>query len=302
MLKRENNSGVAAPADPCYNRSMIIDFHTHVFSPGLIANRDRYMTDPCFKLLFSNSKAKLATAEDLIAEMDVSGVDKSVILNIGWASHEFCVETNDYILESASKYPQRLIPFVGIQALAGTDAIREIERCVSAGAKGVGEIRPDVQELDLGNRAIMQPFVESLTSNKLILLSHADEPVGHGYPGKGGATPQILFPFIATYPKLKLVLAHWGGGMPFYGLMPEVGSSLKNTWFDSAASPYLYRPKIYQRVADLSGVDKILFGSDWPLLSPRRGIDEVNSLGMTAPVVDKILGSNASALLRISNA
>ena len=276
---------------------MIIDFHTHVFSPRLIANRERYLADPCFKLLFSNPKAKLATAEDLITEMDSCGVDKSVILNIGWASHNFCVETNNYILESASKYPERLIPFVGIQALAGDDAILEIERCVSAGARGVGEIRPDIQGIDLADNSIIQPFVESLTSNRLILLSHSDEPVGHAYPGKGAATPQTLFPFIAAYPKLKLVLAHWGGGMPFYSLMPEVGSSLKNTWFDSAASPYLYRPKIYQRVADLSGVDKILFGSDWPLLSPRRGIDEVNSLGMESTAVDKVLGVNAFALL-----
>ena len=276
---------------------MIIDFHTHVFSPKVKANRDYYAADPCFKLLFSNSKAKLSSADDLIAEMDASGVDKSVILNIGWSSHDLCVETNDYILESATKYPGRLIPFVGIQALAGAAAIREIERCVAAGARGVGEIRPDVQGLDLGDDKIMRPFVESLTSKKLILLSHADEPVGHIYPGKGGTTPGTLYPFIAAYPRLKVVLAHWGGGMPFYNMMPEVATALKNTWFDSAASPYLYRPSIYQRVAGMSGVDKILFGSDWPLLSPRRGIDEVKSLSLSQIDVDKILGHNASSLL-----
>lgn len=282
---------------------MIIDFHTHVFSPKVIANRCRYIAaDPCFSALFSNPKAKLATAGDLIAEMDACGIDKSVILNIGWSSHDLCVESNDYILESASRYPGRLIPFVGIQPKAGAPAIREIERCAAAGARGVGEIRPDVQGLNLGDRGVMQPFVEALVANKLTLLSHSDEPVGHNYHGKGSTTPEVLYPFIAAYPELKLVLAHWGGGLPFYGLMPEVAAALKNVWFDSAASPYLYRPFIYQRVAEVSGVDKILFGSDWPLLSPKRGLDEVKSLDLPQTMSDKILGGNAVALLESGHA
>ena len=296
------NYRVAASKTPCYNRGMIIDFHTHIFSPNVIANRERYMTDPCFKLLYSAPKAKFATAEDLIAEMDACGVDKSVILNIGWASHDFCVETNNYILESAAKYPGRLIPFVGIQPIAGVEAIREIERCVAAGARGVGEIRPDVQGYNLNDRTLIGPFVESLISNKLILLCHADEPVGHTYPGKGGMTPAALYPFIASYFELKVVLAHWGGGLSFYSLMPEVEKVLKNVWFDSAASPYLYRPEIYEQVARMSGVDKILFGSDYPLLSPKKGIAEVDSLGMPPRTFEKTMGDNASSLLEISNA
>jgi uncharacterized protein len=282
---------------------VIIDFHTHIFSPKVIANWDQYAAlDPCFKLLYSNPKSKLATADDLITEMDACGVHKSVILNIGWASNNLCVETNDYILESASRYPNRLIPFVGVQPSAGSDAIDEIERCSAAGARGIGEIRPDIQGLDLGDRSVMQPFVESLVSNKLILLSHTDEPVGHVYPGKGDATPETFYSFIENYPDLKMVLAHWGGGLPFYSLMPEVETILRNVWFDSAASPYLYRPEIYKHVARLLGVDKILFGSDFPLLSPRRGLDEVLSLDLTSTVSKKILGSNAADLLELNSA
>ncbi|GAI11657.1 unnamed protein product, partial [marine sediment metagenome] len=80
---------------------MIIDLHTHIFSPWVRERRDEYIKrDPCFSLLYSQQKAKLATAEELIASMDETGVDLSVVLNIGWASHELCVETNDYILNS----------------------------------------------------------------------------------------------------------------------------------------------------------------------------------------------------------
>ena len=291
------------PSAACYNRRVIIDFHTHIFSPEIIANRDLYVAlDPCFKLLSSNPKSKLAGADELIAEMNASCVDKSIVLNIGWSSHDLCVETNDYILESASKYPGRLIPFAGIQPKAGADAIREIERCTAAGARGVGEIRPDVQGLDLRDINQLQPFVEALIANRLVLLSHADEPVGHAYSGKGGATPGTFYPFIEAYPDLKIVLAHWGGGLPFYSLMPEVEKVLNNVYFDNAASPFLYRSTIYKQVASLSGVDKILFGSDFPLLSPRRGIGEVKSLNLPLSAIDKILGLNAASLLGLEYA
>jgi hypothetical protein len=279
---------------------VIIDFHTHIFPPNLVAERTKYLGDPCFAALFSNPKARLATAEELIAEMDTAGVDKSVVLNIDWTSHDLCVETNDYILESALKYPGRLIPFIAVQPLAGDKALREIERGAAGGARGVGELRPDVQGLDLGDRPVMQPFVEALVERGMILLSHADEPVGHKYPGKGATTPDVLYPFIATYPDLKLVLAHWGGGLPFYSLMPEVAKSLKNVWFDSAASPYLYSPGIYPLLAELSGVDKILFGSDWPLLGQRRCLDHVTTAGLPDKTAGRILGGNAAALLGLS--
>ncbi|APV45461.1 hypothetical protein Dform_02157 [Dehalogenimonas formicexedens] len=281
---------------------MIIDFHTHIFSPKIISGRGHYVAaDPVFACLYSNPKAKLGTAEELISEMDACGVDKSVVLNIGWSSHDLCVESNDYILESAAKYPGRLIPFIAIQPLAGQNAISEIERGARSGARGIGELRPDVQGVDLDETAIMSPFVESLVSNNLILLSHVDEPVGHTYPGKGKATPASFYSFIKDYPDLKLVLAHWGGGMPFYSLMPEVHRALKNVWFDSAASPLLYQPSVYRHVAELSGVDKILYGSDWPLLSPQRGLAEVRSLGLPENSLDKIIGGNAVSVLGLGN-
>jgi hypothetical protein len=68
---------------------MIIDFHTHIFPPQVKNNRQRYVdSDPCFAVLYENPKAKLTTVEELIAGMDASGVDISVVQNIGWTTHE----------------------------------------------------------------------------------------------------------------------------------------------------------------------------------------------------------------------
>jgi len=279
---------------------MIIDFHTHVFSPQIRKNRNKYIdSDPCFAILYSDSKARLATADELVASMDEAGVDMSVIVNIGWTTHELCVETNDYILESIARYPQRLIGFCAVQPRSYDAAIAEIERCARGGIKGIGELRPDTQLFDLTDKELMKPFVELLMKYKLILLSHASEPVGHNYPGKGSITPDMLYPFIENFPDLTMVCAHWGGGLPFYALMPEVKKAMSNVYFDTAASPFLYNPQVYTQVIQLVGGDKILFGSDYPLLTQSRLLDEIRSLDIPDETKSLILSGNAQRLLGI---
>src|SRR4030043_1783265 len=99
---------------------VIIDFHTHVIPPYVKERRADYISrDYRFSLLYSQPKAKLVTAEETVAALDEYGIDKAVILNLGWQSHELCIETNDYILESVTKHPGRLIGFCTIQPSAG---------------------------------------------------------------------------------------------------------------------------------------------------------------------------------------
>jgi predicted TIM-barrel fold metal-dependent hydrolase len=279
---------------------MIIDFHTHVFPPQIKKNRSKYTeSDPCFAILYSDPKAKLATAEELIASMDKEGVDISVMVNYGWTTHELCVETNDYILESIARYPRRLVGFCAVQPNAGEAAIAEIERCARAGIKGVGEMRPDIQLFDPGDEMFMAPLVEVMKEHRLVFLTHASEPVGHTYPGKGTVTPEVLYPFITSFPDLPVVCAHWGGGLPFYALMPEVKQAMGNVFFDTAASPFLYTPEVYTRVVQLVGEDKVLFGTDYPLLAPRRLLNEINSLNLPEETKRLILSGNARRLLGI---
>jgi len=279
---------------------MIIDCHAHVFPPQIKKNRSNYIySDPCFAILYSDSKAKLATADELIASMDKAGVDISVILNIGWTTHELCVETNDYILESIARYPDRLIGFCSVQPQSYQAALDEIERCAKGGIRGIGELRPDMQLFDLRDEEVMAPLIELLRKHKLILLSHASEPVGHDYPGKGNITPDMLYPFITAYPDLTIILAHWGGGLPFYALMPEVKKALDRVFFDTAASPLLYHPQIYEQAIQLVGGDKILFGSDYPLLEQGRALKEIKSLNLKDEIKNLILGGNAQRLLGI---
>jgi predicted TIM-barrel fold metal-dependent hydrolase len=279
---------------------MIIDFHTHVLPPRIKENRSRYVdTDPAFAQIYSGEKVKIAAAEDLIESMDRDGVAVSVIVNYGWSTHELCVETNDYILESIARYPERLIGFCAVSSYVDDASLKEIERCVGAGVKGVGELRPDTQSDDFTRKEAMEPLVGLLRKHGLVLLTHASEPVGHIYPGKGEATPGLLYKFITNFPGLPVVCAHWGGGLPFYALMPEVRQALKDVYFDTAVSPFLYRPEIYRHVTQLVGADRVLFGTDYPVLPASRLLKEIDNAGLSAEDRTEILSGNARRLLGI---
>ena len=110
----------------------------------------------------------------------------------------------------------------------------------------------------------------------------------------------MLYTLITTFPELKLICAHWGGGLPFYALMPEVKAALKNVYFDTAISPFLYSPQVYGHVVQLVGAEKILFGSDYPVISQRRFLKEINGLDLSEDVKTKILSGNAKKLLGIN--
>jgi predicted TIM-barrel fold metal-dependent hydrolase len=278
---------------------MLIDFHTHIVPPRVKQDRDMYTGDPLFRLLYGSPKAKLATAEDLIASMDRNGVDISVALNIGWSSAALCAETNDYIMESVARYPGRLVGFGTVPIGQANVALREIERCAGGGMKGIGEIRLDRRIVGPENTGLLNDFISAIISNKLLLLLHSSEPVGHEYPGKGDITPDILYSIAVRFPELKLIAAHWGGGLPFYALMPEVKATLKNVLFDTAASPFLYDPLIYREVINILGVEHVLLGSDYPLLSPGRLTRGVRSLHLPPEIEEMVLFRNAQRLLGI---
>jgi predicted TIM-barrel fold metal-dependent hydrolase len=279
---------------------MIIDAHTHIFSPDMIEGREELCaSDRCFGVLYGNPKARLCTAEELIRSMDEQEIAVSVVQNIGWSSHEMCVRSNDYILEAVGRHPARLIGLCAVQPLEGDRALAELERCSSSGMRGVGELRPDVQGFDLCDGKLMRALVDRMIALEMVLSLHVSEPLGHDYPGKGINTPDVVYRFTSQATGLKLILAHMGGGLPFYEMMPEVGATLSTAFYDTAAGPFLYKPGVYKAAAISCGIDKVLFGSDWPLLGQQRVISHIRQSGLNHVEIDYVLGGNAGRLLRI---
>jgi len=279
---------------------VIVDSHTHVFPPQVRDQREEYLQrDATFRELYSNPRSKLASAEELLASMDEAGVDVSVIAGFAWSEMELCRQTNDYLLEAAVRSDGRLLPFCCVQPRAGDEARSEMQRCAAAGARGVGELRPLNQGYDLSDSEEAGLLAWASSSYDLPLLLHVSEPVGHRYPGKEGLDLAPLYRFIESFPGVTIVAAHWGGGLPFYALMPEVRDALGSTYFDTAATPLLYDPSIYRRAIDLVGADRILFGSDFPLLSQARCLAQAREADLPEEEQRLILGENARRLLRL---
>lgn len=281
---------------------MIVDFHTHIFPPEVIARRDEFCgRDPWLEELYGSPKAKMASAEDLIASMEADGVDVSVAFPFGWRDPGLAEECNSYVIQAMRDYPGRITGLAAIQPLAGQRAIAEMERCAKAGMPGFGELMPHGQGYRLSDTKLLAPVVEAALALNLFCLTHTSEPVGHMYLGKGDVTPAELQAFIAAFPGLRVVAAHWGGGFPFYELMPEVHEAAANVWYDSAASLYLYHPDIFAAVARIAGPGKILWGSDYPLLKQGRMLDYARASGLPGDELALALGGNAAQFLGIAN-
>lgn len=281
---------------------MVVDFHAHIFPPQVRERRDDYLRrDSAFAQMYSSPKAQIATAEELLASMEEAEVDTSVILGFAWSEQELCREHNEYLLEAAARSDGRLIPFCAIQPRAGDDALAEIGRCARGGARGLGELRPDSQGYALDQDA-GDMLAEAALRHDLPLLFHVSEPVGHAYPGKSGLGLDAFYRFVNCHQGLRTVGAHWAGGLPFYALMPEVKETLANVYVDTAATPFLYGPEVYRQVAELVGAERILFGSDYPLISQQRQRQAIeNGLGDDENGRRLVLGENACRLLRLSH-
>ncbi len=251
---------------------MILDIHTHIFPPEICQNREHYFPgEPAFDLLYRDrNKSPLSTAEGLIEAMDRDGVQASVTFGFPWKNPELIRRSNDYVLEAVAKYPDRLLGFACLNPEL-TGAIEEGERCLKAGLKGLGEIAVYTDSDSRSWLESMRPLAELASNSRVHLLLHTNEPVGHSYPGKARLPFWDLYELIKAFPSLIFILAHWGGGVWWYELLKrEVREALQNTYFDTAASPFLYRPEIYQYAVQIMGVEKILYGSDYPLLGLNR--------------------------------
>jgi len=280
---------------------MLIDFHTHIFPPDICKHRQLYcQRDPWFADLYSNPRASMATAEDLILEMERSGVDSSVTFSFGWSDPGLIEECNSYVIDAVRRYRGQLYGMAVIQPKAGTRAVKELERCASAGLIGLGELMPHGQGYRLSDINLLSPLMEVVKHYQLLVLSHCSEPVGHHYPGKGNVSVQDIVAFLTAFPDIRFIAAHWGGGLPFYALMPEIQRLTANVWYDTAATIYLYRDTIFPTVAQIVGADRILFASDYGLLRQKRVIEHIRGSALSGEQQQLVLGKNAKYLLSLA--
>jgi predicted TIM-barrel fold metal-dependent hydrolase len=276
---------------------VIVDCHTHIFPPEIASNREHYLeVDATFQEMYGDPKAKLASGEELIASMDRAGIDVSVALGFAWTGAETCRLHNDYLLEEGRRSHGRIVPFCSLPLAADDRSIEaEARLCIEGGARGFGELRPENTGFDLDRRGdVLARIAAELNA---IILFHVSEPVGHRYAGKGGLAMASFYDFVCTHPSVRAIGAHWAGGLPFYGQMPEVREVLGRIHVDTAASSLLYDESVYERVDGLAGSSAVLFGSDYPLLSQARSRRRVEESRLDDASKKAVLGDNAASLL-----
>lgn len=281
---------------------MIIDIHTHLFPNVIRDRRENYFLDePAFALLYRDPRARMVGADEMIRAMDEHGVDVSVVFGFPWLNPSTCKKHNDYIIESVERHPDRLVGFCCVNPYA-PKAEEEVRRCLEAGLSGVGELAL-YEEGGITEEAVerIAPIMEQCRQRGLPVLFHTNEPVGHSYPGKTGNTLSQIYNLVRTYPDNPIILGHWGGGLFFYNLLKkEVRQVLANVYFDTAASPFLYDPRVYRVAAEFAGEDKIVFGTDYPLIPPDRYYREIEASGISGHAREKLLGANAARILSIT--
>ncbi len=294
---------------------MIIDAHIHMYPPEVAADPvgwARQMDEPYWGALMGDNPGGAtiqgwATVEQLIADMDAAGIDRVVMQGIYFRHHRSCVAQNNWYLDWRRQYPDRLLGFATVQPLAGRAALDEVRRAVDGGLRGIGEILPYAQGHTIRDDAFLA-VVELAIELDIPLCLHGAEPVGHDYPGRAYTPLQDYVWLAEQYPNLKLILAHLGGLLPFYELNRTIKKIMQNVYYDTAAVPLLYRPEVYPAVVGIIGAEKILYGSDYPLLLyPRRSrtpgftrlLAELKDSGLSSDQLELVLGGNIRRLLQL---
>jgi predicted TIM-barrel fold metal-dependent hydrolase len=211
--------------------------------------------------------------------------------------------SNEEVAESAAEFPDIAIPFASIDPARGKMGVREARRLIKDfGVKGF-KFHPSVQGFYPNDRDVAYPLYEAIAEAGLPALFHTGQTgIGAGMPGGGGirikySNPIYLDDVAADFPDIPIIMAH-----------PSV------PWQDEALSVALHKPQVY---IDLSGWSpkyfppqlvqyantllktKMLFGTDYPLITPDRWIADFDKLDIKPEVRTLIMKDNAAKLLKL---
>jgi len=279
---------------------LIIDFHTHIFPPEVVKNRERFAArDRVFSRVYGNPKARMVTVEGHLEAMAEDRVDAAVVCGFPWQDTGVAAMANAYVLEAQQRFPGRVHAFYTPSLSGGESTLRAAADALEKGMKGVGEAAFYRAEMLAEDWTHLGELARIARTFGVPLLLHVNEPVGHVYPGKVEMRLRDIWRFTVDHPDLALVLAHWGGGLFFYELMKSVRKSSGRLYYDTAASPFLYDPSIYRIAAEILGPDRVLFGSDYPLIRPSRYFRQIDGAGLSPEARARLLGENARKLLAL---
>lgn len=208
--------------------------------------------------------------------------------------------TNEEIAELAHKNADVAIPFASINPHRGAEGVREARRLIrDFGVKGF-KFHPSVQDF-MPNDRMAYPLYEAIAEAQLPALFHTGQTgVGAGTPGGGGirlkySNPMLLDDVAVDFPDMPIILAH--PSFPWQEEALSVATHKPQVYIDLSGWSPKYFPPILVQYANTLLKDKILFGSDYPVIDPERWMAEFDKLPIKPEVRPLILKGNAAKLL-----
>jgi predicted TIM-barrel fold metal-dependent hydrolase len=275
-----------------------IDVHIHPPAPGHAS----LVSDPEVRAYFRSALTH-ETAEEMAeyyASLDIFGVIFHIDSETASGAPPI---PNDYIAEVVQRYPKQFAGFASVDPWKGRAAMREVERCATElGLRGL-KFHPQ-QQAFYPNDERFYPLWELAQALGLTVLFHTGTTgVGVGRPGGGGIKLKYARPIphiddvAADFPDLTIIMAH-----PSFPWQDEQLAMLvhkPNVYMDlSGWSPKYFSPLLVQYAKTLVQ-DKVMFGSDYPVISPERWLSDFATLGFDEAVTRKILIENARRVLKL---
>jgi predicted TIM-barrel fold metal-dependent hydrolase len=210
---------------------------------------------------------------------------------------------NDEVVAFAAENSDIVMAFASVDPMRGPDAVKEARRLIAAGGIRGFKLHPPLQQFHANDRKAY-PFYEVLAEAKLPVIFHTGHSgIGTGMPGGGGVrlkygNPMDIDDVAVDFPDMPIIMAH-----PSF------------PWQDEAISVCLHKPQVY---IDLSGWSpkyfspiliqyantllkkKMLFGSDYPLITPDRWMTDFAAIAIRDEVRPLILKENAARLFSLS--
>jgi predicted TIM-barrel fold metal-dependent hydrolase len=288
----------------------VIDAHVHLYpaevdcDPAVWADAqgERHWAVLCTRRRRDGRPVQtLPALPQLLAAMDAAGIDRAVLLGWYWEKPETCAWQNRFYAECVRAHPDRLSAFAMFHPAAGREAVRaEIRRAHECGLIGLGELSPHSQGFAVDD-AVFLDALELAGELGMPVNVHVTDPDSRPFPGRID-TPLADFTRLARRcPGTTFILAHWGGMLP---LRDPDALALSNVYYDTAASPLLYDAAVWQRFMALVPHERVLFGSDYPLiLYPRLSVEAELARFVAeargAGADERVMGGNAARLLKL---
>ena len=210
---------------------------------------------------------------------------------------------NEEVAEVAAANPDVLIPFASVDPNKGARAVEEAKRLIrDYGVKGF-KLHPNVQGFYPNDRSVY-PLYEVVAEAGLPALFHTGHSgIGAGLPGGGGirlkySNPMYVDDVAVDFPELKIVLAH--PSFPWQDEAISVALHKQQVYIDlSGWSPKYFPPQLVQYANTLLR-DRVLFGSDFPLITPDRWLEDFARADFRDDVRPLVLKENAARLLGLT--